>query len=289
MYKLVAIDLDGTMLNSYGTVSENTKKVIKQKIEEGIEIVIASGRTISSILPITEEIGTKNYFIAGNGSLTYDIQNQKIIYDKFIPKQKILEIIKICEENSIFYTVYSEKEIITKTLRYNVLYYYNENQHKEESKRTNIKIVEDIPKYIENNNESNFLKVMICDESKFIFDSVIRKMSKVKDVEILDVGHMSRKIIKQGTEETPIEYFYTEITLKDVNKWYAIKNLIAFLGIKEEEVMAIGDNVNDKKMVENAGLGIAMQGSTPALTSVADYITDTNDEDGVAKALEKFL
>ena len=289
MYKLAVIDLDGTMLNSYGIVTDNTKKVIKQKIKEGKQIIIASGRTISSILPIAEEIESKNYFIAGNGSLTYDIQNKKIIYDKFIPKQKILEIIKICEENSIFYTVYSEKEIITKTLKYNVLYYHNENQRKEESKRTNIKIVEDIQKYIETNDETKYFKVMICDENKFIFNSVTKKINKVKDVEILDVGHMSRKIIKQGTEEIPIEYFYTEITLKDVDKWNAIKNLISLLEIKAEEVIAIGDNINDKKMVENAGLGIAMKGSTPILTNVADYITDTNDEDGVAKALEKFL
>lgn len=289
MYKLVAIDLDGTMLNSYGIVTENTKKIIKEKMNKGVQIVIASGRTTSSIKPIAEEIGSNNYFIAGNGSLIYDISKEKIIYDKFIPKEKILEIIKICEENSIFYTIYSQEEIITSTLKYNVLYYYKENQRKPENKRTNIKIVNNIIEYIQKNETSKYLKVMICDQSKLIFNSIIKKLKNIKDIDILDVGHMSRKIIKQGTEEIPIEYFYTEISLKDVDKWNAIEYLINKLGISKEEVMAIGDNINDKKMLENSGLGVAMEGSTPKITQVADYITDTNDNEGVAKALEKFL
>ena len=73
MYKLVAIDLDGTMLNSYGIVTENTKNVIKKVIEQGTEVIIASGRPIDSIKTIAKEIGSNNYFIAGNGALIYDI------------------------------------------------------------------------------------------------------------------------------------------------------------------------------------------------------------------------
>ena len=78
MYKLVAIDLDGTMLNSYGIVTQNTKNIIKENIKKGTKIIIASGRTISSIKPIAEEIGNNDYFIAGNGSLIYDAQKEEI-------------------------------------------------------------------------------------------------------------------------------------------------------------------------------------------------------------------
>ena len=101
MYKLVAIDLDGTMLNSYGMVTENTKKIIKDTISKGTEVIIASGRPIDSIKTIAKEIGSENYFIAGNGALVYDIKKDEVIYEKFMTKQKVLEIIKICEENSI--------------------------------------------------------------------------------------------------------------------------------------------------------------------------------------------
>ena len=76
MYKLVAIDLDGTMLNSYGIVTENTKKIIQNTIQKGTEVIIASGRPIDSIKAIAEEIGSKKYLIAGNGALIYD-RNKK--------------------------------------------------------------------------------------------------------------------------------------------------------------------------------------------------------------------
>lgn len=288
MYKLVAIDLDGTMLNSYGIVTENTKKIIKETIKKGTDVIIASGRPIDSIQTIAKEIGSKNYFIAGNGALIYDIKNDKVIYEKYMSKQKVLEIIKLCEENSIAYNVYTEKTILATSLKYNVLYYHKENLKKEENKQTSINIVKDMHNYIENSEEEKILKISICDDSKSIFNSILRKLKNVEGIEVLDVSHMSRKMIKQGTEDIPIEYYYTEISLKEVDKWNAIEYLIEKLNIQKEEVIAIGDNINDKKMIENAGLGVVMEGSTPVVTNIADYITTSNNEEGVAKALEKF-
>lgn len=288
MYKLVAIDLDGTMLNSYGMVTENTKQVIKNTINKGTEVTIASGRPIDSIKTIAKEIGSENYFIAGNGALIYDIKKDEIIYEKFMNKQKVLEIIKICEENSIAYNIYTEKTIIAKGLKYNVLYYYKENLKKEENKKTNITIVEDVYEYIKNLENEKFLKITVCDETKSVFNSIIRKLRTVEDIDVLDVLHMSRKMIKQGTEDVPIEYYYTEISLKDVDKWNAIEYLANKMNISKDEIIAIGDNINDKEMIENAKVGIAMGQSTPVITEIADFVTTNNNEDGVAKALEKY-
>lgn len=288
MYKLVAIDLDGTMLNSYGVVTENTKKVIKQTIEKGVDVIIASGRPIDSIKAIANEIGSNKYFIAGNGAIVYDIKREEIIYEKFLTKQKVLDIIKLCEKNSINYNIYTEKTILASALKYNVLYYHKENLKKEENKKTNINIVKNMYEYIKESKEDRFLKISICDDSKTIFNSIIKKIKKIEDLEILEVSHLSRKIIKQGTEDIPIEYYYTEISKKDVNKWKAIEFLIEKLNINKEEVIAIGDNINDKEMIENAGLGIAMEKSTPVVTKIAKFITKTNNEEGVAIALEKF-
>lgn len=289
MYKLVAIDLDGTMLNSFGEVTENTKRVIKETIKKGTEVVIASGRSIDSIKAIANEIESNNYMIAGNGAVVYDIKNDDIIYEKYIPKSKAQQIMKICEENSIFYSVYTNKTILTTSLRYNVLYYYKENLKKEESKKTNITIVENIPEYIKNMQDEKIMKIFICDKTQSIFNSIIRKLETIKDVEILDVSHMSRKVIKQGTEEVPIEYYYTEISMENVDKWYALEFLINKLNVNKNEVITIGDNMNDKKMIQEAGMGITMNGSTPKVTSVANFITEDNDNEGVAKALEKFI
>ena len=288
MYKLVAIDLDGTMLDSFGQVTENTKKVIQKTIEKGTDVIIASGRPIDSIKTIAKEIGSNKYFIAGNGALIYDIQKDEILYEKYMNKEKVLEIIKICEENSISYNVYTDKTILSTALKYNVLYYHKENLKKEEKKRTHINIVENMYEYIKNMKEEKFLKITICDENKTVFKSIIRRLQGISNIEILDVSHMSRKVIELGTEEIPIEYYYTEISSKNVDKWYAIEFLINKLQIKKEEVIAIGDNVNDKMMIQEAGLGIAMGQSMPELKELADYVTDINSEEGVAKALEKF-
>ena len=289
MYKLVAIDLDGTMLDSFGQVTENTKEVIQKTIKKGTDVIIASGRPIDSIKTIAKEIGSNKYFIAGNGALIYDIQKDEVLYEKYMNKQKVLEIIKICEENSIAYNVYTNKTILATSLKYNVLYYHKENLKKQEEKRTHINIVENMYEYIKKMNEEKFLKITICDNNKTVFNSIMRKLEKISDVEILDVSHISRKIIEQGTEAIPIEYYYTEISSKNVDKWNAIDFLISKLNIKKEEIIAIGDNMNDKNMIKEAGLGIAMGQSTPEIKKVADYITSSNVEDGVEKALKKFI
>lgn len=288
MYKLVAIDLDGTMLNRYGIVTEKTKQVIEQVQKNQIEVIIASGRPIDSIKTIAKEIKSENYFISGNGAILYDIKKDEILYENTLKKTKVLDIIKICEENSIFYNIYTEKEIISKTLNYNVLYYYKENLNKDEENKTHINIVEDIYDYILNRDEK-IIKITICDNNQTIFNSIIRRLNEIGEIEVLDVSHMSRKTIKQGTEDIAIEYFYTEISAKNVNKWNALEFLAEKMNVKKEEIITIGDNINDKKMIECAGLGIAMQNGAPDVQKIADYVTESNDNDGVAKALETVL
>ena len=289
MYQLIAIDLDGTLLNSYGVVTDRTKQTIKKCIDKGIEIVLASGRPNDSIEAIAKEIGAEHYFIAGNGALIYDIKKQKVIYEKYMSKEKVLEIIKISEQNSISYNVYTDKTILATSLKYNVLYYHKENLKKEESKKTHINIVDDMYTYVKQMQEEKFLKITICDTNSNVFNAIIRKMKQIKGIDILEVSHMSRKIIKQGTEDVPIEYYYTEISLQEVDKYNALQFLQKKLNIKNEETIAIGDNMNDKKMIQKAGMGIAMKQSCPAIIEVADYVTEGNNEDGVAKALENFV
>ena len=289
MYKLVAIDLDGTLLDSYGEVSEENRMAIKKCVENGIYVVLASGRTISSVSNLAKELGADNYIISGNGAVIYDFEKDEIIYNRFLTKKQVLEIARICEENSIFYNVYSEDEIITKSLNYNVLFYHKENAKKSEDKRTNINIVYDISKYIENSSTDNYLKVTICEENKAVFNSIIRKIKHIDSLDVLDVAYMSRKKIKDGTNDVSISYYYTEITNKNVNKWSAIKFLIEKLGIDSSEVMAIGDNINDKEMIINSGLGVIMQNSSPLMKIYSDVIVPNNNESGVAKALMLFI
>ena len=193
MYKLMAIDLDGTLLNSRGEVSGATRNALKKAMNSGIEVILASGRTIESIENFANELGTNKYLISGNGAAVYDIQNKKVIYSNFLSKEQVLKIATICEENSIHYNVYTEKEIIAKNLSYNVLYYHKENLKKPENRRTYINIVSNMIDYINNLENEHFLKITICDEDIKIFNSIIKKIKILDKFDVLDVEYMSRK------------------------------------------------------------------------------------------------
>lgn len=290
MYKIIVIDLDGTLLNSFGEITPKTKDVLQRAIKNGVKVILASGRPVSAIENIATEIGSKEYLISGNGALVYDMRENEVVYDKFLTKEQVLEIVDICEENSIYCNVYTETEVIAKALNYNVLFYHKENAKKPEGKRTSINIVSNLRRYIEDLDENeNFLKMTVCDPNRLIFNGIIRKLRNINSIDVLDVSHMSRKTIKDGTDDVQIEYFYTEITNKNVNKWSAIEYLLEKEDIKPEEVMAIGDNVNDKEMIENAGLGVVMGNSSPQMKELADIVVSDNNSDGIVEAVEKFI
>ena len=289
MYKLMAIDLDGTLLNSYGEVTPDTKKALLLAKERGTEIVLASGRPISSTESIAVELGIDNYLISGNGAAVYDIKNQEIIYDRFLTKEQVLNISKLCEENSFFYNVYTEDEVIASSLSYNILFYHKENVKKVEERRTHINIVQNISEYIEQSGKEKFLKITVCDESKFIFNSIMKRLKEIEGIDVLEVAYMSKKKIKFGTEDIDIQYYYTEITNENVNKWTAIEFLMEKLNLKKEEVLAIGDNMNDKEMIEESGLGVVMGNSNPKMKEIADEIVADNNSEGVLEAINKFI
>lgn len=242
-----------------------------------------------SVRNLAKELSADKFIIAGNGTLIYDLQKEENIYDAFMEKEKVLEIIKICEENSIFYNLYIEDAVITKSLNYNVLFYDHENSKKPIEKRTSINIVEDIYSYVEKNSNLNILKIVICDSDKIIFSSIIKKLKTIQKIDVLEVEHMSRKNINSGSTEVQVEYYYTEIAKENTNKWTAIEFLMKKLNIKREEVMAIGDNINDKEMVENAGLGVAMGNSMLSANKIGDVFVADNNENGVAEAINQYI
>lgn len=288
MYKLIAIDLDGTLLNSYGEITNKNKESIKYAIDKGVEVVLASGRDMQTMKKMSSELGINNFIIAGNGACIYDIQKDINIYESFVEKEKALKIIKICKDNSIFFNIYTNQGIITESINYNVKVFNNENNYRPNNKRTNIEVVSNIETYIKD-NEFKILKIIICDESRIIFNNIIDKLKNIKGVEVLDVEHMSKKIIRIGTEEHKIEYFYTEVTNQNTNKWSAIQFLAQKLNIQEADIICIGDNMNDFEMVKNAGLGITMKNSALEKQNIAKYITDDNNSDGVGNAIYKYI
>lgn len=289
MYKLIAIDLDGTLLNSKGIISDKNKEAIKKAQEKGIEVILASGRSKDSVRNFATEINSNKYLIAGNGALTYNIQKNKDVCDKSIKKKDILEILKICEENSIFYSLHTKYTILTKSLKYSQLVFYSENLTKPENKRTSINVIPNLYEYIQNSNVETYLKVTIQDADRSIFNNIIKKLKQVKNVDVIEVEHSTKKIIKINDEETTLQYYYTEITRKNTNKWTALKAISRRMGIRRKDIMTIGDNINDKEMIENAGCGVVMGNSALASKNIGDLIVSDHNSDGVAEAIEKVI
>ena len=289
MYKLIAIDLDGTLLNSNGIISEKNKEAIKKAQEQGIEVILASGRSKDSIKNFALEINSNKYLIAGNGALAYDIQKNKDIYDKSIKKEEVLKILKICEENSIFYSLHTKSSILTKSLNYSPLVYYSENLRKPEDKKTAINVIPNLYEYVQSNNREKYLKISIQDADKSIFNNIIKKLKQVKKVDVIEVEHSSKKVLKINDEEIIMQYYYTEITRKNINKWSAIKEVSRKMKIRKNQIVAIGDNINDKEMIENAAIGFSMGNSALAVKNIGKITAADYNSDGVAEAIEQIL
>lgn len=289
MYKLIAIDLDGTLLNSYGVISEIDKDAIKKAIEKGVKVILTSGRGTMSVKNFANELEIDGDIICGNGAIIYNLQEDRIIYNQYIDKKKVLQIIKICEENSIYYNVFTEDTILTSSLAYNVLFYNQENIKKPDSKKTNINIIPNIYKYVEEREKEDYLKICICDKNDIIFGGIMKKLKEVKNVNVMEVAHMARKLIANGTDYVPVEYYITEIMNQDADKWNAVKFLADKYGISTDEVITIGDNVNDEQMLKNAGIGVAMGNSAPYIKEMAKEVTLDNNSGGVANVIEKYI
>lgn len=289
MYKLIAIDLDGTLLNSKGLISKENKNAIKKAQEQGIEVILASGRSKDSIKNFATEINSNKYLIAGNGALAYDMRKNKDIYDKSIKKTDVLKILQICEENSIFYSLHTKSSILTKSLNYSPLVYHSENLSKPEDKKTSINVIPNLYEYVKANNREKYLKISIQDADKSIFNNIIKKLKHIKNVDVIEVEHSTKKMLKINDEEMTMQYYYTEITRKNINKWSAIKCVSKKLGIKKKYIVAIGDNINDKEMIEHAGFGVVMGNSALAAKHIGDMVVADHNSNGVAEAIEKIL
>ena len=288
MYKLVAIDIDGTLLNSNGELTERTIETIRKVTNKGVKIVLTSGRVTNSVKAIADRICANKYIICDNGASIYDIDNNKTIWSKEISKETVIDLVKICLENNIYYMVFTDKEIVVKDLRHMALAFYKQrhNCNDEATGVTQFKYagIDYISKI-----DRPIRRIVVCDQDRVIYNSIVNKLKHFDGVELMAAPHISNKIISEGDNKVVLTYSYAEILPKETNKWVAIKELISKVGIDEKDVMAIGDNFNDIAMIQNAGLGIAMNNGATVAKEVARVIAPSNDEDGVAHVLERYI
>lgn len=262
-YKLIALDLDDSLLDDNQIISEKNKKAIIEFQKKGIHVVFCSGRANDSMMPFVEELGVHNdedYIISYNGALINTISGTQLLR-KEISGKILKDIIKTGRKHNIDIQLYTDDLLIEKRTERTELY--------ESLCSTPATKIDDLTK--------------IKSSMKVLFNYM--PGDKLEALRL--------DLIKKYGEELNIFYSkpsYVEVLNKEANKGLAVKTLADKLGIKKEEIIAIGDGFNDVSMIEYAGLGVAVQNSPDGVKEIADYITKaTNNEDATWEVYEKFV
>ncbi len=268
-YKLFVTDMDGTLLNSKSELSEENKRALLSLHERGIHLAIATGRIFTTAKVYAKHLGIVTPIICSNGAIAKNLENGKTIYSNPMDKETCMKVVDICKENNIDFYFYSEDTIFCEHMTDRLLYFSEWGKTLDEEDRIKLEIVNDSKKIIE---KETIYKFGIQDD----------------DIDLLNkVGEIINNSLEVSTFKSWSNLL--DIMNKGVSKANAVDSLAKSLGIKREEVVTIGDNENDMSMIEYAGVGIAMGNAIDMVKEVADYITDTNDNNGVAKAIDKFF
>ncbi len=265
MYKLVVLDIDGTLVNSEKKVTEKTKEYIKKATEKGVKFIIASGRTPYGILPIAKEIELEKiggYILAYNGGMCMNCENMEVLYETNMPSTEMPKIYSYAKEHNIPLMTYNRETLL---------------------------IPNEVTEYIE--LEARLNNLTICKSNDFLKDVNFDfpKTLFTANAEILAKHESAIKELVPHLEVFRSEPFFLEVCPPNIHKATGIEKVIEILGVKQEEVIAIGDGFNDVTMIQYAGLGVAMGNAHDDIKAIANHVTLTNDEDGVCKVIEDFI
>ncbi len=266
MYKAVFIDMDGTLLQKDHTVSNLNKKVIQRLLADGILVVPISARPLHGILPITKHVVPDSMPVVSlNGG--YIFHNNEIIYEANIALPEVINIQDESKRHDVSVMYYSQMEWYAEM---------DSKQIKKEQRITDVKIKiqpfeQTLDDWKTRNTGPN--KILIAGDKSLIITI---------ENKLLELHRGKLNIYKSQPS-------YLEVMNLKASKARAIGFLLNKYGILQSETIAIGDNYNDKGMIEFAGTGVAMGNAPDEIKMIADYVTDTNNNDGVAKALNHFF
>lgn len=267
MIKLVAIDIDGTLLNDHHEVTSEVKDSIRKAKAKGVKIVLCTGRPLVGVQQYLTELELReegDYVISFNGAMVQDTFTKKVVSHLTLEKEDLIYLSELSEEAGLHMHFFDDK----------TLYTANRN----------------IGKYTVVEAYLTGSQLVFSEIEKMPADFKMSKAMMIDEPEILEAG------IKKLPSDLGDRYhlvrsapFYLEILNPEASKGNAVKQLSELLGIKQEEVMCIGDHENDTTMLEFAGTAVAMGNAIPRLKEMADFITETNNNSGVAVAIEKFV
>lgn len=262
MYKLIAIDVDDTLLNDDLVVTEGTRRALESAIAQGVTVTLATGRMFASAQKIAKGINLNVPIITYQGALVKTLLDGEVLYERSVPTDAAKELHAYCEEHRLHLQLYVDDE----------LYGTEENERIQAySKLSNI------PYRIER------------DFSKLI-ELPMNKMLLIDEPDKLDaIAIQLQPLIGDRVHITKSKAHYLEIMHKEGTKGHALQFMANHIGCTMEETIAIGDAWNDREMIQAAGLGVAMGNAVPSLKEIADYVTLSNNEDGVRHVIDKFV
>ena len=268
MIKLIAIDIDGTLLNSKKELLEETKQYFKNFHNKNTEtlLVLCTGRPETGIRPYLKDLGyleENHYIISQNGASIYESQTGKRVMDAFVDSTAIQKWIELGKKHGI------------SVMGAGVDYYYSFDEDPTEWMEFDVKLVSGKLKRIPTKESLNidFYKILLMGDEEQLneFETIIPK-------EWRNEFYVVRS-----------QKYLVEVLKKGVNKAFGLEKLAAALNIKPSEIAAIGDAANDIEMLEYAGLAIAMGNASEEVKAIADIVTDTNENNGVIKAIDKLI
>lgn len=265
MYKLIAVDMDGTLLREDKTISDRTKKAIKKAAQKGVKVVLASGRPIAGLERYLKELNLLNaedYVMSFNGSLIQNAKTREIVSQNILKGKDLKVLYKLSKELGVNIHAFTSKGLVAPKMS---------EYTKVESTINQIPV--QLVDFNEIEDEEDVVKVMLVDPQP-VLDEAIKKIPQ--------------SLYEQYTVVKSAPYFL-EFLNKQSSKGTGVKALADYLGIKQQEVICIGDAGNDLDMIQFAGLGVAMGNAFQEVKEAADYITKDNEEDGVAHVIEKFI
>lgn len=264
-YKIIVLDIDDTLLTDDHEISPRTKEALLKAQDLGVKVVLASGRPTYAMHKIAEELLLNeygSYVLSFNGGIITDYRTKNNVYECTLTKEQAHELYEISKKYDVFVHTYVDNDIITE----------KGNEYTDiEGQITGMPIVE----------VGSFVEHVQADVVKLL---MLEHPEKLEKVEKILQKELQGKISVMRSKP-----FFLELTNNEVDKGKSLNHLIKILGIHQDEVIAIGDGSNDLPMIKFAGLGVAMGNAADEIKKQADYVTDTNNNDGIAKVVEKFI
>lgn len=270
-YKLICLDMDGTLLNDNKEVTDRNKEAIKKAHDKGIKIAITTGRLFISAKYYATLLEIEAPVIAANGAYIREKDRDEVIYKSPISVEDCKSILSIVEKYNFNFYYNTFNSVITKKPFPKGNTYLQMNQSLPEEMKIQLKVIENLTGEFEK-RDGEILKCICIGNNREELLTAKKEIIKLGRFEVASSLSDNFEIMNAGT-----------------SKGRAVEVLANFYGLKKEEVICIGDGENDLSMIEYAGLGIAMGNAPQYVKEAADYVTDTNENHGVAKAIERFV